>query len=281
MNIVLLWNFKYFCDGEQGNLHFTELKNKTPSNTIYLAYNWDPMPPTKSYSPHRMNLIKMLNCYITCDGREIKYLWDQGQYNFIYGPAGYDPAITYYISDHTYECDISMVCTNLYTDFELFPLEYVNVHRKNLVDILYQHRNEFIFHIYGSSNVGNLYPECYKGYISYDECPKVFSNSKINLCIHATSNNNYQNNIYFSERLPQILGSHGLLYCETVYDYLLIPDNNYVLANINDPLTQILDIIHNYDSEKYKKIKDNGYELAKNFLTWKNFCDCINIITHQ
>lgn len=145
------------------------------------------------------------------------------------------------------------------------------MHRKELVDLLYQHRNELIFHIYGPQNFKDLYPDCYRGYINYNDCPHVFSNSRLNLCIHATSVNNDQMDIYFSERLPQIMGSRGLLYCETDYtgSGLLIPNVNYILADERNPLGQIKTILHNYNNPMYKRIKEKGYELAFHRLTWE------------
>ena len=178
--------------------------------------------------------------------------------------------ITHFIYDPAYECDVSIVCTNLYMDFNVFPREHVHVHRKELIDLLYLHRSELTFHIYGPPDFKEMYPECYRGSIAYSECPKVFANSKINLCIHATSHNNYDDFLYYSERLPQIMGSNGLVYCETEYHTPLVPDHNYVLANPQDPLGQIKEIIRNYQP-KYQGIKQRGYDLAIKSLTWDTF----------
>ena len=49
---------------------------------------------------------------------------------------------------------------------------------------IYANRHKINFHIYGPIEFKNLYPDCYQGFIKYDECYKVFSNSKINLSIH-------------------------------------------------------------------------------------------------
>ena len=123
-----------------------------------------------------------------------------------------------------------------------------------------------------------LYPDCYKGYVSYENCPKVFSNSKINLCLHATSFNNYGSYIYYSERLPQILGSHGLLYCETEYQHLLIPNVNYILADPHDPIGQIKEIIEHYHDPKYQEIRNKGYELALRQMTWETLRQKVSYI---
>lgn len=255
IEIVLIWQINYFIESHEQLNTLVTMKNEIKHKAIYMAFNWDPMPPCEPYSELRINFIRLLNCYLTGDGREIKYLREQGQYNYLYCPSGFDPLVTYYTRDPSHACDVSIVCTNLYTDTTLFPKQSVRVHRKDLVDLLYTHRTELIFHIYGPKEFESMYPDCYRGYIDYKECPKVFSNSKINLCLHATSFNNDGQHIYFSERLPQIMGSRGLVYCETPYDYLLKPNVNYILADSVNPLGQIKDIIKNYESFKYRSIK--------------------------
>jgi hypothetical protein len=236
------------------------------------------MPPTGDMECLKMAFIRLLNGYLTCDGREIKYLRDAGQYNYMYCPPGFDPKITYYVNDPSHACDVSIICTNLYTDYNIFMRKFVRVHRKEMVDLLYRNRQDINFHIYGPKEFQEMYPDCYKGSISYEECPKVFSNSKINLCIHATSYNNYQKYLYYSERLPQIMGARGLVYCDTEYDQLLVPNVNYILADPNDPLAQIKEILSNYDQQKYQAIKEKGYELAQKQLTWDHMRKQINTI---
>jgi hypothetical protein len=280
MNVVLLWNYKYFSDSETGLQMLVAIKASVRHPVTYLGYNWDPVPPKKEIAPLKLLFIRTLNAYLSCDGRELKYLIDRGIYNYVYCPSGFDPRVTYYTNDPSYKCDVSIICTNLYGDNSLFTREGVRVHRKELVDLLYQHRTEMQFHIYGPPQFKETYPDCYRGSIAYENCPKVFSNSKINLCLHATSFNNYQKYIYFSERLPQIMGSRGLLYCDTEYDYLLIPNVNYILADASDPLGQIRNILKNYDTGRYQSIKDKGYELAQKSLTWDVMRQRINLVTH-
>jgi hypothetical protein len=272
IDIVLLWNHKYFIDNSG---IFITMKENMRHKVIYLGYNWDPVI---EISMSKILFIRALNGYLSCDGSEVKYLTDHGEYNSVYCPPGFDPKVTFYKYDPSKQCDVSIVCTNLYSDCGTFK---PRVHRKELVDSLYGQRNEINLHIYGPVNFKEIYPDCYKGYIAYEECPKVFSNSKINLCIHATSYNNHGKHIYFSERLPQILGSHGLLYCDTEYDYLLRPDVNYVLADSNDQLGQIRSILKNYDNPKYQIMRDKGHELSLQNFTWSNMLNQINMITHN
>jgi len=281
MDVVIFWNYKYFVNSHEGLNLLVTMKEEIRHKVIYLGYNWDPLPPNGDIDVLKLAFIRILNGFLTCDGREIKNLKERGEYNYVYCPPGFDPQITNYIYDPTYECDVSIVCTNLYEDYGIFSRKDVRVHRKEIVDLLYENRDKIKFQIYGPQNFKEKYVDCYRGYISYNECPKVFSNSKINLCIHATSYNNYQKYIYFSERLPQILGSRGLLYCDTEYDHLLIPNVNYILADDRNPLEQIYFILKNYDSPQYQTIKNAGYELAQKNFTWDNMRQRVNMVTHR
>ena len=50
---------------------------------------------------------------------------------------------------------------------------------KQILDIIYANK-DITLHIYGPEFLSKLYPDSYKGFISYKDCYKVFSNSKIN-----------------------------------------------------------------------------------------------------
>ena len=41
------------------------------------------------------------------------------------------------------------------------------------------------FHVYGPDFLGQLYPDCYRGFVTYANSARVFANRKINLCLHA------------------------------------------------------------------------------------------------
>ena len=55
-----------------------------------------------------------------------------------------------------------------------------NVNRRKVLDKIYQNK-DINLHVYGPEYLQNLYPDTYKGFIKYEDCYKVFSNSKINL----------------------------------------------------------------------------------------------------
>lgn len=278
VDIVFLWYYRYFCADQNRIDLFLKIKNAVHPGVIFIAYNWDPLPPTIPIHPHQIAFYSCINRYLSGDAVELDELRKKGVYNAEYCPSGFDPRYSYYLNDSSFQCDVSVVCTNLYSDYNTFPLEYVRYNRKRIIDLIYQNRNQIRFHIYGPESFKDLYPECYRGYINYMNCLRVFSNSKLNLCIHAVSYNSRGKELYFSERLPQILGCKGLLYCETEYHYLLRPDINYVLLDKEDPINQIKNIISQYDTEKYCMIRDNGYRLAMSHFTWDAVRQKVNTI---
>lgn len=120
IDVVLFWNYKYFIESHEGLNLFVMMKEEIKHKVIYLGYNWDPLPPMSEIDILKLSFIRMLNGYLSCDGREIKYLKEHGEYNYVYCPPGFDPQVTYYVYDPTYECDVSIVCTNLYEDYNIF-----------------------------------------------------------------------------------------------------------------------------------------------------------------
>ena len=254
-----------------------QIKNQVPPTIKFIGYSWDPLLFNERHCELKIKMIRELDNYVTGDATEIRLLQQQGLNNILYAPSGFDPKVTYYVKDDNYECDVSIVCTNLYDDVKMFPLEDVRLNRKVLVDLLYQERATIKFHVYGPNFLSQLYPDCYRGFVTYANSARVFANSKINLCLHAVSFNSLNDQLYFSERLPQILGAKGLLYCETLYSTLLIPNVNYILADLIDPIGQIKTILQNYTQAYYTNIKNNGYQLAINHLTWDNLRQAIKM----
>lgn len=279
VDIVFFWYHNYFCDNYENLQQFHQIKKNVKNETLFIGYNWDPLCPTQKIKPSKIQLISDLDVYISGDISEIRHLNNKGLHNIEHCASGFDPKISQFTKDYEYQCDVSIICTNLYSDEQQFPEKYSRINRKKLIDLIYENRQTIKFHIYGPDFLSHIYPECYRGYIKYIDCPKVFSNSKINLCIHAVTYNNSDTHIYFSERLPQILGCHGLLYCGTEYSHLLHPNINYILTDINDPIGQIQNILKNYRS--YLKIKHKGYILAKNHFTWQKLLEKINKIQQQ
>jgi hypothetical protein len=286
INICLWWNNAIKIENYE--IIFNKLNN-IPDNLIkHYFYNWDPF--LYNYDKYNSLLWKnriiekekyysMMHHVLSCFETEIKHFKNlNSNFPIIYNHPGFDSNISYYIHDINYECDVSIVCTNLYKDNEEFPENTTNISRYLIVDKLYKNRDKIKFHIYGVENFKYLYPDCYKGFIKYDECNKVFSNSKINLSIHPLVNelnSKFSNEEYFSERVPQILGCKGLLMTNSYLTNILKPNKDYIyIDNTIDWFQTIINIIENNNT--YNKIRENGQIKALQYYTWDNWANKIN-----
>ena len=237
-----------------------------------IRYNWDPHLPS-DHSEYYQLMEKNLDLFdliITVNPVEKKY-WQSKGHRVDFCGSGFNPKITYPMPSDPI-ADVSIVCTNLY---DKIPLEHVRFSRKKLVDLLYQ-CPEINFKIYGPEKFRSEYPRAYSGYVNYQDCPKVFSNSKINLCLHAYSylSDRDTGEEYYSERLPQILGCKGLMLSETEYTFIK-PGVHYVLLDVSDPIGQIKGILNNYAD--LDQIRENGYQYSLEHLTWKNLVKMIKL----
>jgi hypothetical protein len=283
INICLWWNNSIKFD------NFKKILNKNNNIKNYL-FNWDPF----LYNYEKYNCIiwkeriyekdmsyPLMDHIFSCFESEINYF--KNKLPITYTPPGFDLNISKYVFDENYICDISIVCTNFYKNIIEFPNETTNITRYEIVDKLYENRNNIKFHIYGPENFKNIYPECYKGFIKYQECNKVFSNSKINLSIHPMVNElstNYSKEEYFSERVPQILGCKGLLVTNSNLNNKLKKNKDYIyIDNDIDWYSKLLHIIKN--SEKYNYIRNNGYNKAYKNYQWDNWAEKISSVINN
>ena len=234
---------------------------------------WNPIVENKKI------IYALMTHVFSCFEKEIEYF--KSYQNISYAYPGFDKEISFYEYDEKYICDISIVCTNIYNNNNEFPCDATNISRYEIIDTLYKYRHKIKFHIYGTENLKNRYPDCYRGFIKYQKCNKVFSNSKINLSIHPIVNElNSENSTkeYFSERVPQILGCNGLLVTNSKLSNILIENEDYIYIDKNmDWLKKILDIIKN--SDEYDNIRENGYKKGIEYYTWNNFAHKIYYIT--
>jgi len=275
INICLWWNnsIKYEI--------FIEMFDK---KLINILYNWDPCLLHydkyncfywKDIVDLKKNIYKNMNLIFTCFQKEIDYFKN---YNIYYASPGFDKSVSKYVFDKNYECDISIVCTNFYSNNNEFPNNTTNIARFEVVDKLYENRDKFIFHIYGPENIKDRYPDCYKRFVKYEECNLIFSNSKINLSIHPLVNelNDFNSEYeYFSERLPQILGSHGLLVTNSNLNNILKKDIDYVFIDKNtDFIDKFYNIINN--NKDYDQIRKNGYNKAIEYYQWDKWGEIID-----
>ena len=93
-------------------------------------------------------------------------------------------------------------------------------------------------------------------------------------------NEENSNEEYFSERVPQILGSKGLLMTNSHLNHNLKKDEDYIYIHQNmDYINLIENILNNYDD--YKHIKQNGYNKAIIHYEWNNWANIINNIINS
>ena len=293
INICLWWNNRLKYDSIK---YIIDNLDNVVSKHYF--YNWDPYLYNyedynciywKDVVENITKIYELMDHTFSCFEYEIKYIIKYNKKASIsYLPPGFNPSISSYIYDENYICDVSIVCTNIYDDKSMYPIESCNLHRYEIIDKLYENRTKIRFFIYGNENIKKIYPECYKGFIKYEDCNRVFSNSKINIsihclteCVHSFGNSDKE---YFSERVPQILGSKGLLMTNTYYSHLLKEDISYIYVNKNNFLHKIFDILQNYSY--YEKIKKHGYDIAINNYTWNSWASQLtsqlsNIINHN
>lgn len=167
---------------------------------------------------------------------------------------------------HPYQADISIIITNLYEDSNIYPYQIYN--RKKLIDLIVNEKS-INFKIYGSPHLQIKYPHHYGGSVSYTDLPKIIGSSKINITTHVDGRY-----LYLNERSFIIPACAGLMYIDPIpnLDQYFIPGVECIVMDINDPISQIKEILSNYDN--YEKIKEAGYEKFKNNYTlnhWINF----------
>jgi len=266
------------------SIEYNEFEQMYYSTIKNIFYNWDPfLFEGEKYNTNnwierldkKRKIYDKMDLIFSCFEKEINYFQDS--HKIYYNPPGFDHSISFYEYEKEYVCDISIVLTNLYNDHQEFPKDATNIGRYEIVNTLYKHRDKINFHIYGPEHFKELYPDCYKRFIKYDECRKVFSNSKINLSIHPIINelsNKKSSMEYFSERVPQILGCKGLLMTNSQLSYILKKDIDYIQINKDNWLDEIKNIINN--SNKYNYIRENGYIKASKNYTWNNWANIIH-----
>ena len=238
------------------NINIISKVKKTFPQIKNIILNWDPQLNFTKFNYN--NIFKSFDNILTCNPRLSIY---RPKCTFFY--PGYDPDVCFYEYDQQYSCDVSFVGTNLYTQYS------ARCNRKNILDKIYAQAGVTL-HIYGPDFLKELYPNAYKGFVPYDECRKVFSNSLINLNISPCDDEtiNYGDNHYFSERLPQIMACKGLVLSNNSFGDFIRNGEHYIkIDNCND----ILDIISKVknDKIKYDKIRGNALILSHQKLSWK------------
>lgn len=158
--------------------------------------------------------------------------------NTEYFKTGFCKETSFYKELEEYKCDVSFVGTNLYEK----GWENRDLNRQKILDKIYSD-DRISLHVYGPEFLKMIYPRSYKGFIPYDECYKVFSNSKINLNISPINNVEYQGKYYYSERMPQIFACDGIMMSNNDYGDMLQKNKDYLYL---DDIDKLIDMILEY-----------------------------------
>ena len=240
-NVLLAHNNDFLKIFKLGEYNFFEKILEWKRSLKFKLYqiNWD--ADTKNLDwPGTKNFDK-------CFTQNPYYL---GRPNVYYFSTGFCPETSFYEEIEQYKCDVSFVGTNLYES----GWQNEKLNRRRILDIIYKEET-INFHIYGPEFLKELYPRCYKGFISYDESYKVFSNSKINLNISPIENTQFMGKHYYSERLPQIFGCEGIMMCNNDFGSFLRKDEDYIYLNDIDDLIQKINQFK--EGEKREKMLEN------------------------
>ncbi len=236
-------------------------------NAFNILYCWD--DPFVWTDPH--SLIKEKSKFfdlaaVTCEETLKNYI-DNGSKDAIYCPPGYDPKVNFPIKNNVYDCDISICCTNLYEDLNLYSDQDIN--RKYLIDTLIKEK-DIVFNIYGPEFLKYKYPNNYKGFVQYKDLNTIYNKSRINICTHVCKSKSK----YINERTILILGSGGLLYVDKPKDLdkLFINGKDCVVIE-DDFIPQIKHILKNYDN--YTEIKENGKKISYEY-TWDKWAEILH-----
>ena len=221
---------------------------KLETGCRYFLFNWD--------EPNNWNDVDMVgkmssfdSVFVTCSGTIHHYL-DAGCKNAACLYPGFNPRINYPIKDFSvtdfnkYSCDISFCCTNLY-EKDAYPHQFTP--RRVIVDAIYQGQETYgyVFYLYGPAFLGEIYPQSYRGFVSYSESNRVFNYSKINLCTHVRADVDG----YLNERVILVGGSGGLLLVDPIaaIDTVFDPHQEIVLIDTTNIAAQIREILDQYD----------------------------------
>lgn len=267
IDLILWWNFNIEYD------NLSKIK-KNSKDIIHSFYSWDDPYWTELCQSNKN--FELIDVAMTCCADSIEFYERNGCQNVVYAMPGFDKNIHHPTEQNEeYDCDVSIVCTNLYNTNN----EGKCINRyKFLRDIIKD--GSIDLRVYGPEKLSSYFPKNYAGFVSFEDSHKIFARSRINICTHIRNGSKYIN-----ERTCQILGSRGLLYIsdQKDLDQLLDTNRHCVIINEQDHVNQIKQILNNYES--FEIIKQQGYEHAVNHMTWdewsKSLLNGIGLFLHK
>jgi hypothetical protein len=283
--IILWWNnVGTLMDSLRG------VREKTP-NTRWIYYTWDVVQAQNT--SERDNIYSVFDSCLTCSETDTFWYKLNGCRRAAYLAPGFDPKLHHPAATlnqeqeadkQRWECDVSLVCTNLY-EHEHKDGGDDHINRAKLLDKLQEKQQELAkigtelkVHLYGPAEFRDRYPTMYRGYANFEDLSKIYYWSHINICTHVSK----RHSRYINERVCQILGSGGLLLVDATKDIkrVLDTDNECLIIDENDPVGQIMNVLKMYSNNEGRKrldeIKHNGYQRALEYLTWDHWAKTVD-----
>ena len=149
----------------------------------------------------------------------------------------------------------------MYEDENIWPKRFQKYNRGTLLDLI--NNSELNFKVYGPSWLKERFPGSYVSEMRYDQTHLVFSNSLVNISVNCVSIDGY-----FSERVPQIIASRGIVYTDNHLGCGFIEGIDYILIDRDDPIKQLKTLIG--DKSKVKQIQNSSFNKRTN-ISWDRF----------
>lgn len=265
-HVILWWNFNI-------EAHEIQLIKKINNSIIHIFYSWDDpyWVELQNQKENKNESLKFIDIAYSCCNKSLKFYFDSGVKYAYYTKPGFDPKIHFPTETNTksYDCDISIICTNLYNS----PNDNGKcINRLGFLNQIIKD-GSIKLNIYGPENFKKMFPRNYVSSVTFADTCKVFNKSKINICTHARQKSG---DMYINERTCQILGAGGLLYIDNVagLDKILDINSECVVINESDHVNQIKKILGSYS--EFEVIKKKGYERAMKDLTWDIWAETIH-----
>ena len=229
--VIFWYNFDFLCNFEIKKINFNMIDfiEKIKNDYKLININWDP-----EYGFNKFNVNNLFDLSFNVSPFLEKYI-----NNFTFFNQGFNELMTFKTNKYNnYKCDVSCVITNLYENYG----DNIDYSRKKILDILIN--SNLTVHVYGPIFLETLYPNNYKGFVSYNNLKYVFSNSLFSLNISPLNNIEYNNNYYYSERMALIFASECIMITNNDFNNFL-PKESYIRVEKTEELINTLNEIKN------------------------------------
>jgi hypothetical protein len=261
-DIVLFWYHSLTA------IEMKYLRSKVPASTVFALFTWD--DPYDWQSPFLNTKVteKFYSIVFTCC-KESLADYSAPLKRFLLPGFQLDVAektIAEHAGPDRFVCDVCMLCTNLYSDAQLYPNQQIV--RKELIDAIYADKS-LVFHIYGPESLRALYPDAYKGFIGLETTFTVMRTARVCLSTHVVS---LPKNIsYSNERTIIAMGTGALLITD------LVPPGSCALQ-LGDSILKALENIKaavRLPYEQSEPLRTQLHQFAKENYTWQHWAKTV------